>query len=52
MRADTSRTYINGTVRSGGIGVECVTVSTNTSITATTDASGSYSLPVTARTIT
>lgn len=46
--ADTSGTYINGTVKSGGIGVGGVTVSTNTSITTTTDASGFYSLAVTA----
>ena len=45
--APTSGIYINGTVRSGGIAVEGVTVSTNTSITTTTDASGFYSLPVT-----
>ncbi|MBU4221796.1 MAG: hypothetical protein KKA10_09270 [Euryarchaeota archaeon] len=48
--APTSGIYINGTVRSGGIAVEGVTVSTNTSITTTTDASGFYSLPVTAGT--
>jgi hypothetical protein len=47
---DVSRTYINGTVRSGEIGVEGVTVSTNTSISTTTDSSGFYSLPVTAGT--
>jgi len=47
INADTSDTYINGTVRSGGIAVEGVTVSTNTSITTTTDASGFYSLAVT-----
>jgi len=50
INADTSDTYINGTVRSGGIAVEGVTVSTNTSISTTTDASGFYSLPVTAGT--
>ena len=44
----TSGTYINGTVRSGGSGVEGVTVSTNTTVSTTTDASGFYSLPVTA----
>ena len=48
INADTSDTYINGTVRSGGTAVEGVTVSTNTSIMTTTDASGFYSLPVTA----
>ncbi len=47
---DTSGPYINGTVRSGGTGVEGVTVSTNTTISTTTDASGFYSLPVTAGT--
>jgi hypothetical protein len=45
---DTSGIYINVTVRSGGIGVESVTVSTNTTISTTTDASGFYSFPVTA----
>jgi len=47
INSDTYRTYINGTVKSGGTGVEGVTVSTNTSITTTTDAFGFYSLPVT-----
>ncbi len=47
---DTSGTYINGTVRSGGAGVEGVTVSTNTTISTTTNALGFYSLPVTAGT--
>ncbi len=48
--SDTSGTYINGTVKSGGTGVEGVTVSTNTTISTTTDAFGFYSLPVTAGT--
>jgi hypothetical protein len=42
-----SGTYINGTVRSGGNAIEGVKVSTNTTISITTDAYGFYSLPVT-----
>ncbi len=43
-------TDINGIVKCDGIAVEGVTVSTNTSIMTTTDASGFYSLTVTAGT--
>lgn len=45
---DISGTYINGTVRSGGVGIKGVTVSTNTTISTETDEFGFYSLPVTA----
>jgi hypothetical protein len=38
--------YINGTVKSSGIGIEGVTVSTNTSISTSTNATGFYSLAV------
>ena len=47
INTHNSRTYINGTVKTGGTGVKGVTVSTNTSINTTTDAFGFYSLAVT-----
>ncbi len=46
--ADTSTTYIYGTVKSKRTGIEGVTVSTNTSISITTVATGFYSFAVTA----